>query len=212
MVKNLPANAGDPRDAGLIPGSGRSPGGGNGKPLQYSCLENPTDREAWRATVHGVAQNSDKTKQLKTHTHQWLGRQASNPGSGDAALGRGTGVLHGMWCDQEKEKPPFSLQISTLGPVDCLTLLRTDTQSGALEATRTSVRRWANQSGTTMQGLQETSPQRAFLLQVQPLFRNLEEEVRSPLNCSADDMKTQSHTLFSRTNNNSQRPCSLNTH
>ena len=55
MVKNLPANAGDSRDAGLSPGSGRSPGEGNGNPLQYSCLENPMDREAWGATVHGVA-------------------------------------------------------------------------------------------------------------------------------------------------------------
>ena len=53
-VKNVPANAGD---AGLIPGSGRSPGGGNGNPLQYSCLENPMDRGAWRATVHGVAKS-----------------------------------------------------------------------------------------------------------------------------------------------------------
>ena len=56
VIKNLPANAGDPRDAGLIPGSGRSPGGRHDNPLQYSCLENPMDREAWWATVHGVAQ------------------------------------------------------------------------------------------------------------------------------------------------------------
>ena len=47
VVKNLPANTGDLRDTGSIPGSGRSPGGGYGNPLQYSCLENPTDREAW---------------------------------------------------------------------------------------------------------------------------------------------------------------------
>ena len=52
--KNLPANAGDTGDAGLIPGSGRSPGGGHGNPLQYSCLETPMDRGAWRAIVHGV--------------------------------------------------------------------------------------------------------------------------------------------------------------
>ena len=57
VVKNLPANAGDARDAGLIPGPGRSPRGGNGNPLQYSCLENPTDRGAWWATVHGVAKS-----------------------------------------------------------------------------------------------------------------------------------------------------------
>ena len=51
MVKNLPANAGCARDMGLIPGSGKSPGGGNGNRLQYSCLENSMDREAWWATV-----------------------------------------------------------------------------------------------------------------------------------------------------------------
>ena len=51
-VKNLPVRAGDIRDAGLIPGLGRSAGGGHGNPLQYSCLENPMDRGAWWATVH----------------------------------------------------------------------------------------------------------------------------------------------------------------
>ena len=55
MVKNLPPNAGDIRDMGLIPGSERSPGGGHDNPLQYSCLENHRDREAWWATVPGVA-------------------------------------------------------------------------------------------------------------------------------------------------------------
>ena len=55
MVKNLPANAGDIRNAVLIPGLGRSPGGGHGNPLQYSCLENHKDRGAWWATVHTVA-------------------------------------------------------------------------------------------------------------------------------------------------------------
>ena len=54
VAKNLPVNAGDVRDMGLIPGSGRSLGGGHSNPLQYSCLENPMDRGAWRATVHGV--------------------------------------------------------------------------------------------------------------------------------------------------------------
>ena len=57
MVKNLPANAGDARDAGSIPGSGRSPGEGNGNPLQYSYLGNPMDRGAWQATVHGVTKS-----------------------------------------------------------------------------------------------------------------------------------------------------------
>ena len=66
MVKNLPANAGDLGDAGLIPGSGKSPGEGNGNPLQYSCLENPMDRGTWWAMVHGVAKSQ---MQLSTHTH-----------------------------------------------------------------------------------------------------------------------------------------------
>ena len=64
MVKNLPANAGDIRDVSSIPGSGRSPGGGHGSPIQYSCLENPMDKGAWRATVHGVAKELDRTEQL----------------------------------------------------------------------------------------------------------------------------------------------------
>ena len=58
-VKNLPANAGETRDVSLIPGSGRSPRIGNGNPLQYSCLENPMNRGAWWATVHGVTKNQD---------------------------------------------------------------------------------------------------------------------------------------------------------
>ena len=64
VVKNLPASARD-RDAGSIPGLGRSPGGGNGNPLQCSCLENPTDRGAWRAPVCRVA----KTQTEQTHYH-----------------------------------------------------------------------------------------------------------------------------------------------
>ena len=56
VVKNLPVNAGDIKDLGLIPGSGRAPGGGNGNPLQYSCLENPMDRGACTAIVHGVTE------------------------------------------------------------------------------------------------------------------------------------------------------------
>ena len=57
VVMNTPANPGDVRDAVLTPESGRSPGGGYGNPFQYSCLENPIDRGAWRAIVHRVAQN-----------------------------------------------------------------------------------------------------------------------------------------------------------
>ena len=57
VVKNLPANAGAPRDVGSIPGSGRSLGVGNGNPLQYSCLENSMERGAWRAIVYGVTKS-----------------------------------------------------------------------------------------------------------------------------------------------------------
>ena len=64
-VKNLLANAGDAGALGSIPGLGRSPGGGNGNPLQYSCLGNPTDRGAWEPSVHGVAKSRP---QLRTHT------------------------------------------------------------------------------------------------------------------------------------------------
>ena len=62
VVKNPPTNAGDVRDAGSIPGSGRFPGGGDGNPLQYSCLENPMDRRAWRATVHKVTESQTRLK------------------------------------------------------------------------------------------------------------------------------------------------------
>ena len=57
LVKNPPASAGDARDVGSIPGSGRSPGGGNGNPLQNCCLENSMDRRAWWVTVHGFAKS-----------------------------------------------------------------------------------------------------------------------------------------------------------
>ena len=57
VLKNPPVNAGDVRDAVLIPGSGRCPGEGNGNPLQYSCLENPMERGGWWAIVHGIAKS-----------------------------------------------------------------------------------------------------------------------------------------------------------
>ena len=60
MVKNPPANAGDPRDVGSIPGSGRSPGEGHGNPLQYSGLENLMDRGAWWATVEGITKSQTR--------------------------------------------------------------------------------------------------------------------------------------------------------
>ena len=75
VVKNAPANAGDLRDVGSIPGLGRSPGAGHGNPLQYSCLENLMDRTAWWATVHRVPKSWTRLKRLRvrahtrTHTH-----------------------------------------------------------------------------------------------------------------------------------------------
>ena len=67
MVNNLLASAGDTRDVGSVSGSRRSPGEGNGNPLQYSCLENPMDRGAWQAIVHGVANSLIQLKWLRTH-------------------------------------------------------------------------------------------------------------------------------------------------
>ena len=67
VVKNSPANAGDTKRLGSIPGSGRSPGGGPGNPFQYSCLENSRDRGALRATVHGAAKSQTCLNRLSTH-------------------------------------------------------------------------------------------------------------------------------------------------
>ena len=69
MVKNPPASAGDARDVGLTPGSGRSSGGGNGNPLQYSCLQNSVDRGTWQATVHGVVESDMIEATEHAHTH-----------------------------------------------------------------------------------------------------------------------------------------------
>ena len=76
VVKNLPANAGEARDLGLIPGSGRFPGGGHSNPLQYSCLENSMDSGAWQATIHRVTQSRTQLKQLSTQAPRKSGRGA----------------------------------------------------------------------------------------------------------------------------------------
>ena len=68
VVKNPSANAGDPRDADSISGSETSLGGGHGNPLQYSCLENPINRGAWRSIAHGVPKSQTRLKQLSTHS------------------------------------------------------------------------------------------------------------------------------------------------
>ena len=67
VVKNSPANAGDIRDTGLIPGSERFPGEGNDNPLQYSCLRNPMDRGIWWVTAHGVTKELETTYQLSNN-------------------------------------------------------------------------------------------------------------------------------------------------
>ena len=69
VVKKPPANAGDVRDMGSIPGLGRSPGGGHGNPFQYSCLENAMGSRAWQAMVHRITQSQTWLKWLSTHTH-----------------------------------------------------------------------------------------------------------------------------------------------
>ena len=79
MVKNLPAKAGD---TGSIPGSGRSPGVGIGNPFQYSCLENPMDRESWGATVHRVTKSQTRLKQLSMHIRQCREASCPQPGRG----------------------------------------------------------------------------------------------------------------------------------
>ena len=75
VVKNLPANEGATGDVGFIPGSERSPGGGHGNLLQYSCLEDSMDREAWQSTVPGITMS---WTQLNTHTHNDLRQLACN--------------------------------------------------------------------------------------------------------------------------------------
>ena len=69
VIKESACNAGTAGDTRSIPGSGRSPGGGHGNPLQYSCLENPMDRAAWRAIVHGVAELDMTEATQHTHRH-----------------------------------------------------------------------------------------------------------------------------------------------
>ena len=92
VVKNPPANAGSP---GSIPGVGRCPGGGNDNPVQYPCLENPADRGAWWATIHGVIEESDTTWQVNSRP-RWAG-SGSLPG-----LNKGTSVY-----SQPEEQGPL---------------------------------------------------------------------------------------------------------
>ena len=78
MVKNLPANAGGAGDVDSIPKLGRSPGEGNGNPLQYSCLRNPMDRGVWQATVHGVAKSQTRLSNQTTTTDKTVAISDAN--------------------------------------------------------------------------------------------------------------------------------------
>ena len=125
MVKNPPANAGDIRDSGSIPGSGRSPGGGHGNPLQYSCLENPMDRGACWAMVHRVAKSWTRLNQLSTVQHsnrgprrpvlgaQWSPRRGESGDDSDQDSEPGPTGLHST-CRQSPRLSPWPGSALTL--------------------------------------------------------------------------------------------------
>ena len=99
-VKNLPANAGDTGDLGLIPGLGKSPGEGNGYPFQYSCLENPMDRQVWQATVHRVAKNWTRRQKFwvpQRHTQTKCVNQCETSGLHFLLFFKVISVLYNVW-------------------------------------------------------------------------------------------------------------------
>ena len=102
LVKNLPANAGD---VGLVPGSGKSPGEGNGYPVQYSCLENSRDRGAWWATVHGVAKSQTRlTDRTIPKTMDAVQVQSRGPNLYLGGRDRGGGG-GGGWASTQRQCP-----------------------------------------------------------------------------------------------------------
>ena len=124
--KTLPANAGDARDTGSIPGLGRSPGGGHGNPLQYSCLEKPMDRGAWEATVHGPQrvwhdrsalahtlkghlESLESLKEGKTVIYTW-GRDRVPGKASHSMLSLGWRVWIGSWVGGRRRQCVSSLQ------------------------------------------------------------------------------------------------------
>ena len=122
MVKNPPANGGGVRDTGSNPGSGRSPAGGNGNPLQYSCLENPMNRRAWWAKVHSVPQswtNASKVmlKILQARLQQYVNRELPDVQAG-FRKGRGTrdqiATSAGSWKQQESSRKTFISALLTM--------------------------------------------------------------------------------------------------
>ena len=106
VVKNSPANAGDIRDAGSNPGSGRSPGGGHGNPLQYACLENPMDRGAWQTAVHRVAKSWTWMRQLSMHAC------SSSTGMAPAQC-----MLETLPCADSCYSPPSLVYFGTPPPI-----------------------------------------------------------------------------------------------
>ena len=102
MVKNLPANAGDIRHVGLIPGWGRSSGDGPGNPLQYACLENPMDRGALWVTVHRLTKSRTQVKQLSTYKprKKWQPAPVCLPGE---SHGQRSLMGYGPWGCKESD-------------------------------------------------------------------------------------------------------------
>ena len=94
----MPTNAGDISDFGLILGLGRSPGERHGNPLQYPCLENPMDRGAWWATVHGITKSGTQLKQLSSSTHIYYSESES--------------VSHSVMSDSVTHQAPLSMEFS----------------------------------------------------------------------------------------------------
>ena len=113
VVKNPPTSTGDTGDTGLIPGSGRSPGEGNGNPLQYSCLGNLMDRRAWQATAHGVAKSRTRLSP-RAHTYSCCGAQALELGL--SICGLLTQLPLGMWSPPQLMYPALAGRLSTTGP------------------------------------------------------------------------------------------------
>ena len=95
--KESACNVGAAGDASSIPGLGRSPGGGHGNPLQYSCQDNPMDRGTSSAAVHGVAKELDTTESARTHTHTHTHRLTYTPT-------QETKIPYALWCGKKKKK------------------------------------------------------------------------------------------------------------
>ena len=104
-VQESTCNAGVKGDIGSIPGSGRSPGGRHGNPLQYSCLENPMNRGAWRATVHSITRSGTRLKGLSTHIHVYIHKEGhcshSYPGQSRKPFWKNS---HHKHCGQKGKK------------------------------------------------------------------------------------------------------------